>query len=280
MQREKQLTENSVQPQSSELDAEQVPSNNSNDSTSNTGEHIMSQKFDFTSLISAEKQQSVDDLAEYQVVLREIANGKCERPEAEILRLLERCDRDTSDLQSDVEWRVGRDEKIAEILRKEEYLARDAELQNTAKAKAMREEFEKVEAEYEAAHSPLLWESNALDQKIRNIRRHREDLYQSCRDTNLKLELEVLNSSFDHYTESTACKRQEQLDSEIRQLKYNLDNVPIMPNRPEHIKELKRKIRELQEEWQKLELKKAEIEQKKIEHQQAIDAIREKMFFS
>jgi len=279
MKREKKSTEKSVIPQSSEPDSELVPSDNSNDTNpSNNGEKTMSKKFDFTSLVAAEKKQSVDDLAEYQVVLREIARDECDRPQAEILRLLERCERDTSDLQSDVEWRVKRDEQIAEVKRAEEYAKRNVELLD--QLKSMRGEFEKVQSEYNAKRYPIIAESDALDSKLRTIERYRDDLYDSCRDTNLKLELKSLESSFDRYTESTLYKRQEQINSEIRQLQYKLGNVPIMPNRPERIKELKREIKELQEEWQKLELKKTEIAQKKIEHQQAVDAIREKMIFS
>ena len=81
----------------------------------------MSKKFDFTSLVAAEKQESIDDLAEYQELLREIARDACERSESEILRILERCGRETSDLQTDMEWRVKRDEQIAELNRETEY---------------------------------------------------------------------------------------------------------------------------------------------------------------
>ena len=279
MSREKQLTENSVHTQSPELDAELVPSNNLDDSThSQNGEKLMSQKFDFTSLIAAEKQRSIDDLVEYQVVLREIANNKCKRPEAEILRLLERCDRDTSDLQSDVAWRVKRDEQIAELKRKDEYSTKNDEL--LAKAKAMREEFEKIEAEYEATRSPLLWESNAIVNKLRTIERYRDDLYQSCRDTHLKLELQALKDSVDRYTEDAVFKRQGEIAGEIKDLEYNIAEKKITVDREEQKRVWKRKIKELQEEWEKLELKKAEIAQKKIEHQKAVDAIREKMIFS
>ena len=279
MQREKLLTDVSVQPQSPELDAEQFPSNNLDDTTtSNHGETPMSRKFDFTSLVAAEKQQSIDDLAEYQTVLREIANDKCERTDAEILRLLERCGRDSSDLQSDVDWRIKRDKLIAEIKREEEYRTKNDEL--LAQAKAMREEFEKIETEYHATRNPLLWESNALDEKLRTIGNYRYDLYQSCRDVNLKLELEVLNATLDRHTAGIACRQQEQLGSEIKQLQYELDEKKIEPNRSERQDERKRKIKKLQEDWQKLELKKNELAQKEIEHQQAVDVIREKMIFS
>ena len=277
-QKEQSRTVNPVQPQSSELDAELFPSNNSDDTIFLNGEKTMSQKFDFDSLVAAEKQVSLDDLAEYQIVLREIARDKCERPKAEILRLLERCERDTSDLKGDVEWRVERDEKIAEINRKEEYLARETELH--AQAKVLDDEFAKVQAEYQAARNPISWERDAISEKLRTIDKYRYNLYESCRDTNLKLELETVEASFDHRAEGILEHRQYLLDNEIKELKCKHDEKVIKPYRAEEKQELKRKIRELQEEWQKLELKKGEITQKKIEYQQAIDAIREKMIFS
>ena len=73
MKREKQSkrAKESVQPQSFKLDVEQVPSMVSNDSTHSNNGKNMSKKFDFNSLVAAEKQQSFDDHAEYQKVLRE-----------------------------------------------------------------------------------------------------------------------------------------------------------------------------------------------------------------
>ncbi|MCL2305383.1 MAG: hypothetical protein FWC43_08580 [Planctomycetaceae bacterium] len=274
------LTETSVRPQSSEPDVELVPSNNSNDTTSLNGENTMTQKFDFDSLVAAEKQQSLDDLAEYQEVLREIARNECNRPESEVLRLLERCDRDTGDLKADVEWRVERDNKIAEIQRDAEYRTKNDEL--LAKLRSMREEFEKLKAEYEAKRNPFCWESNALEDKLRNIERFRDDLYESCRDNNLKLELQVLESSFsaEHRIETELFARQRAIRSEISQREYERENLPITIDRNERKKDLKQKIRQLQEEWEQLEVKKGEIEQKKSEHKQAVATLRERMIFS
>ena len=238
----------------------------------------MTQKFDFNSLQAVEKQQSIDDLREYQEVLREIAGDRCTRPQAEILRLLERCDRDTDDLKADVEWRVERDDKIAELHREEEYRTKNSEL--LAKLRALREEFEKVEAEYQVARDPLCWESNGLEQKLRDINRYRGDLLESCRDTNLKIELQILDDAFDHCVEDNLYARQKQVESEIARQKSGLADKQIMPNRHEWHKELKQEINRLQEEWQQLELKKNEIAQKKIEHEKTIDALREKMIYS
>jgi hypothetical protein len=281
MQREKQSkrTEKSVPP-SFETDTEQVRSVFSNDSFHSIGEHTMPKKFDFNSLVTAEKQQSVDDHAVYHVVLREIARDECTRPQSEILRLLERCERDTSDLKADVEWRVERDEKIAEIKREEEYRTKNAE--RLAKLKAMREAFEKVEAEYDAARNPIIWESDVLDDKLRNVERYRAQLFESCRDTNLKLELEVLESSFNESNrlDIELYDRQRSIRNKISQLEFDRENLPITQDRQERKKDIKQEIKRLQEEWQQIEIKKGEIAQKKVEHQKAVAALREKMIFS
>jgi hypothetical protein len=268
-------------PQSFEPGVELFPSVVSNDSTHSTnGAKNMSKKFDFNSLVAAEKQQSLDDLAEYQVVLREIARNECDRPQSEILRLLERCERDTSDLQADVEWRVERDEKIAEIKRAEEYRTKNAEL--LAKLKSMREAFEKAEAEYDATRYPIIYESDALEDKLRKIDYYRDDLYGSCRDANLKLELKVHESSFDGQRQiiSDLYARQREINSSIADWEYKREHLPITIDRDEQKKEIKKKIKRLQDEWQQLEEKKIEFEQKQAEHQRAVDAVREKMIYS
>ena len=46
----------------------------------------MSKKFDFTSPVAAEKQESIDDLTGYQELLREIARDACERSESDEYR--------------------------------------------------------------------------------------------------------------------------------------------------------------------------------------------------
>jgi hypothetical protein len=235
-------------------------------------------KFDFNSLATAEKQQSIDDHAEYQEVLREIARDECERTEAEILRLLERCGRDTSDLKADVDWRIERDEQITEVKREDEYHAKNTEL--LARLKSLSDEFKKVEAEYHTARNPIIWESNALDKKIRDISGFRSKLLETCRDTNLKIELQVLDASLDHEIEHKLFKRQEKIGSEISQLQYQLANLPISFDRRDRQKDIKLEIQALQDEWQQLELKKGEMAQKKIEHRKMLDAHREKMIFS
>ena len=271
----------SLKPQSFETDPEKVRSVISNGSVnSETGIQVMSKKFDFNSLVAAEKQQSVDDHVEYQTVLREIARNECERPQSEILRLLERCERDTSDLKADVEWRVERDEKITEIKRAEEYRTKNDEL--LAELRSMRAEFEKVEAEYHAARRPIIGESDTLDVKLRQIEYYRDDLYKSCRDTHLQLELDVLESSSNdrNRIESDLYDRQRAISSRISQLEYERENLPITQDRRDRKKDLKQEINRLQDEYQQIEVKKGEIARKQAEHQQAIDALREKMIFS
>ncbi|MCL2305323.1 MAG: hypothetical protein FWC43_08275, partial [Planctomycetaceae bacterium] len=122
----------------------------------------------------------------------------------------------------------------------------------------------------------------ALEDKLRNIERFRDDLYESCRDNNLKLELQVLESSFsaEHRIETELFARQRAIRSEISQREYERENLPITIDRNERKKDLKQKIRQLQEEWEQLEVKKGEIEQKKSEHKQAVATLRERMIFS
>ena len=279
MKREKKSTVKSVQPQSFESDTERTLSVFSNDNLhSLNGEKNMSKKFDFTSLVAAEKQQSVDDHAEYQIVLREIASDKCDRPQAEILRLLERCERETSDLKADVEWRVKRDEQIAEIKKAKEYRTKNSEL--LAKLQSLREEFEKAEAEYDATRYPIIYESDTLEDKLKNIERYRADLFRTCRDANMKIELQVLENSFDPRVEAGLYARQNAIRCEIQQLEHERDNLPITPDRSERKRVLKQEIKRLQEEWEQVEVKKGEIAQKKTEHQWAVAELREKMIYS
>ena len=146
----------------------------------------------------------------------------------------------------------------------------------------MREEFEKAEAEYEAARDPVIWESDALEDKLRNINRYRNDLYESCRDTNLKLELQVLEAASvaDHQIETELYTRQCAIRNEIAQREYERENLPLSPDKQERKKGLKQRIRQLQEELEQLEVKKGEVERKKAAHKQAVEAIKEKMIFS
>jgi hypothetical protein len=74
--------------------------------------------------------------------------------------------------------------------------------------------------------------------------------------------------------------RQEAIHSEISQLEYDRDHLPITQDRQDRKKSLKQNIKRLQEEWQQLEVKKNEIAQKKVEHRQAVTTLREKMIFS
>ena len=238
----------------------------------------MSKKFDFNSLVAAEKQQSVDDHAEYQIVLREIARDECDRPQAEILRLLERCERDTSDLQSDVEWRTKRDEQIAEIKKAKEYRTKNVEL--LAKLQSMREAFDKAEAEYDEARYPIIHESDTLEDKLKNIERYRADLFRTCRDANMKIELQVLENSFDPRVEAGLYARQNAIRCEIQQLEHERDNLPISPERQERKKHLKHEIKRLQDEWEQVEIKKGEVAQMKTEHERAVAALQEKMILS
>ena len=288
MKREKQTKRtNSVQHQPSELNVEQFPSSNSDGTThSQIGENIMStmttnetsKKFDFNSLAVAEKQQSLDDHAEYQKVLREIARDECTRSEAEILRLLERCGRDTSDLKADVEWRTKRDTQIAEVKREQEYRTQNEEL--LAKLKVLHTEFEAVEAEYNEKRYPIIRERGQLDDKLRKISSYRYELSQTSRDANLELEIETLESSLDDRIEQHLYKQHNEIRDEISNLEHKLEHLPITADRRDRAAAVNRDIKRLKEEMQQIEVKKVEFSRKKDENKAAVAALREKLILS
>ena len=235
-------------------------------------------KFDFNSLVAAEKQQSVDDHANYQNLLREVANHECTRSEAEILRLLERNDRCVKDLQEDAEWRITRDEKIAEVKREEEYVRQRDEA--VAEREAIREEFRKIKEEYERKEEPFDCEINRLNANIRNIHGFRSELYETCRDVPLQLELESREASWDDNADSFLYERQRSVSREIERVRHQLNELPITQNRTEVQRELRNKLRSLENEYAEIEAKKAEFEQKRLRHKEELEKVRQRMIFS
>ncbi len=271
--------EESVQTQSPELDAEQVPSNVLDDSIHFTHEEkIMSRKFNFESLAVAEKKQSMQDEQNYQNLLREIAADKCTLSDEEVLEIVQRAGRDAKTLEEDAAERAERDRMIAELKRQPELQAKSDAL--TRQAKAMREEFEKVEAEYENRRNPVIWERNRIDATLREISDYDTKLFQSCPDTRLKIELDILENQWDDRAEQVLCERQSRIETEIRYAQQDLDRKIISPNRREEERCLKARIKELQNEFEEIETKKEELARKKTEHDALIAKHRELMIYA
>ena len=182
-------TEESVQSQSPELDAEQVPSSVSDDSTLSPKGKAMTVNFE--SLAKAEQLKSVADYERYQNLLRDLAAGK-KRDDAEILAICERVDRNVAMLEEDVKWRKRRDELIA-VVRTEKEI--EAEQKNIdSELTTLRLAFEKVEAEYEKKRWPLRAKYDQTKQQLHEIWMYRNELERDCRDPNLFDELEKLDA--------------------------------------------------------------------------------------
>ncbi len=238
----------------------------------------MIRKFNFESLAVAEKNQSIRDEQDYQNLLREIAAEKCGRSDEEVLEILHRAGRDGKTLEEDAAKRAERDRMIAEVKRLDELKAERGEL--ARQERELREEFEKVEAEYEAKRNPLLWKHDCLNKTITEISRYRDTLFERCPDTQLKLELEILHGQWDGGAEYHLRKRQQEIEAEIRYAKQELDEKVLAPGRRERGRQLQAKIKEWQAEYQQIEVKKAELAKKKAEHDAAVAELRERMIFA
>ncbi|MCL2348254.1 MAG: hypothetical protein FWC50_08325 [Planctomycetaceae bacterium] len=266
----------SPQPQSTS-NAERFPLNTVDSIPSNAGEKTMS--INFETLAKAEQVKSIADYERYQNLLRDLAAGK-EREEAEILEILERVGRNVNMLKEDYEWRAKRDEQIAEVKREEEYSTRKVEL--LAKLKSLREEFEKVEAEYNATRNPIIWESNGLDQKIRNISGLRGELVKSCRDPHLHDEIGKLESQRHTYASQEYLK--EQSESIRRQLAFRQQDLKMMPalcpGRIEKVASLTATIKELQARYDKIQLEIDNLDRKEREIEAEKRKVYERMVFA
>ena len=238
----------------------------------------MSRKFNFESLADAEKNQSVQDELAYKELLREIAADKCTRSDAEVLEILRRAGRDGKTLEEDAAERAKRDSMIADLKRLDVIQAERDEL--LRQAKTMREEFEKIETEYEEKRNPILWKIDGLDKTIREIERYRDRLYENCPDTQLKIDLDILEKQFDHRAEAYLYERQRKIESEIRDAQQELGKKVISPTRKDEERFHKAKIKELQAEFQQIETKKEELAQMKAEHKAAVEKIKEQMIFA
>jgi hypothetical protein len=244
---------------------------------SHNGEKMM---YDFEALKTEEKNQSVKDYTEYQELLRSIAQNKCTLSKSEVLRIIERANADVTQLQTDVEWRCKRDEMIAELKRVPEYRTQRDEL--TATLQKLADEFKKVKEEYVAKSDPLYWKRDQFCNKINKAEDCRRTLFESCRDTNLKVEYETLQQQWDNHIEKNLYNRQEGIQSELSdaryQYKYYDNNFTV--DRDEQKRYYKERIKSLEAEYDAIELKKSEIATKKAQHEAALEQLREQMIFA
>ncbi len=276
MKQKKKRADESVHAQSPEFDAEQVPSKKSDDFTLSPKGKTMTVNFE--SLAQAEKSQAVADHERYQMLLRDLAADKCTLSDEEVLEIVQRAGRDAKTLEEDAAERAERDRMIAELKRRPELRAKSDEL--TRQAMAMREEFEKVEAEYENRRNPVIWERNRIDATLRKISDYDTKLFQSCPDTRLKIELDILENQWDDRAEQVLCERQSRIETEIRYAQQDLDRKIISPNRREEERCLKARIKELQNEFEEIETKKEELARKKTEHDALVAKHRELMVYA
>lgn len=233
--------------------------------------------FDFEALKVEEKNQFVKDDNEYQELLRSIARGECTLSKQEVLRIIERADADVNQLEADVQWRQKRDEKIAEVKRVPEYRTQKEELSITLQK--MWDDFQKVKEEYEAKRYPLSWQFNQLDGKIRAASDYRRELFDTCRNTNLKLEYKTFEQQWDNRIVTYLYDQQDQIRSKISDAKSNYEHAKttITIDQESKKRHYREQIKSLDAEYEAIELKKSELAKKKAEHEAALEKLYEQM---
>jgi hypothetical protein len=241
---------------------------------SNNGEKTM---FDFEALKVEEKNQFVKDDNEYQELLRSIARNECNLTKQEVLRIIERADADVTQLEADVQWRQKRDKMIAEVKCVPEYRTQKEEL--SATLQKMWDDLQKVKDEYETKRYPLAYKHDQLDDKIRAAEDYRCDLFDTCRNKNLKLEYETLQQQWDNSTENYLYERQRQIRDKISDAKSNYERAKttITVDQNEKKRYYKEQIKSLDAEYEAIELKKSELAKKKAEHAAALEKLYEQM---
>ncbi|GHT27592.1 hypothetical protein FACS18942_07130 [Planctomycetales bacterium] len=236
--------------------------------------------FDFEALKTEEKSQAVKDYTGYQELLRSIARDECQLSKPEILQIIERADADVTQLETDVAWRRERDKMITELQQMPKYRAKLEALTTTLNQ--MHAELEKIKAEYEAKSNPIWWERKRLDDHICDVSYYGNELFESCREANLKVEYETLRDSWDNRAESNLYDRQHSLDSKITEARsnYHYHDRNITIESDEKKRFYKEQIKALEAEYEAIELKKIEVAQQKADHEAALEKIRQQMIFS
>jgi hypothetical protein len=244
---------------------------------SNNGEKTM---FDFEALKVEEKNQFVKDDNEHQELLRSIAKNECQLSKQEVLRIVERADADVTQLEADVRWRQERDKMIAELKRVPEYRTKKEEL--TVTLQKMWDDLQKVKEEYKTKRYPLYWKRNQFDDKIRAAEDYRRNLFETFRNTNLKLEYETLRQQWDDRAEAYLYERQRRIQDEISDAQSNYERVKktITIDQDEKKRYYKEQIKSLEAEYEAIELKKLETATKKAEHESALEKLREQIIFA
>jgi hypothetical protein len=236
--------------------------------------------FDFEALKVEEKNQFVRDDNEYQELLRSIARGECTLPKQDVLRIIERADADVNQLEADVQWRQKRDKMIAEFKRVPEYRTQIEEL--TATLQKMADDFKKVKETYLAQVNPLDWQCEQLKNQVYTAEKYSQELFETCRNTNLKLEYETLQQQWDNRAETYLYDRQHQIRNKISEAKtnYEISDKTLTIDRKDTMRFYKEQIKSLNAEYEAIELKKLEIAKKKAEHEAALEKLREQMILA
>lgn len=272
-------TDETVQLQSFDSDAEQVPSDVSNDSTFSTkGKHSMSTNFDFASLQTAETEQAAADFSEYNKMLREISSGKCKRSKTEILTVLKDVDRDSAMLQADVEKRAKRDAMIAEYDKEKEYETERNSLDS--QLSELWAEFEKVKEQYNKKDWPIRCKRDELNRKLREISGYRSELLESCDDMALILEREEAQSRLHNPAERLLYENQRRIADEIATMERTLHNLPITIDRGDRKRELKAEIMKSRARYEEGENKKLEFSKQEEKQKAVIREIEGRMIHS
>jgi chromosome segregation ATPase len=233
----------------------------------------------FETLAKAEQVKSIVDYERYQNLLRDLAEGKI-RDDAEILEILERVGRNVNMLKEDYEWRAKRDAMIAEVRKQAEYQAdqqaADAEL------KTLREEFAKIEAEYDEKRWKLNAKYDHAKAKINEIQRFCSELVKDCRDPNLHGEIEKLESQRQNLGSTRYLMDQaEQARLQIVYRQSELDQMPrFCHGRDEKQMRLHAAINESQAQFDEIQLKIDSIDAKEKEIEAAKQEVYGRMVFA
>ncbi|MDR1291293.1 MAG: hypothetical protein LBK06_08830 [Planctomycetaceae bacterium] len=152
----------------------------------------------------------------------------------------------------------------------------------TATLQKLLDDFKKVKEEYETKCNLLYYQHDQLDSKIRTAGDYRYKLFETCRNTNLKLEYDTLQKQWDDRTETYLYERRRQIQDKISdaQSNYECAKKTLTIDQEDKKRYYKEQIKSLDAEYEAVELKKLEIATKKTEHEAALEKLCEQMVFA